>query len=72
MNVGTTVAIEPPPEHRLDWLFRTGVLAGFDAVLPLRQSGPGRDFMAKIFDQTESGWEHRYVMFVAVNSQITH
>jgi ubiquinone/menaquinone biosynthesis C-methylase UbiE len=57
--------IDPPSTNRLDWLLGTGILAGFDAVLPLRQSGQVRDFLAKALDQTESGWEHRYVMFVA-------
>jgi ubiquinone/menaquinone biosynthesis C-methylase UbiE len=57
--------IVPPVKNRLDWLLGTGVLAGFDAVLPLREPGEVRDFFATILDQTESGWEHRYVMLVA-------
>jgi hypothetical protein len=59
------VPIAMPPKDRLDWLLGTGILAGFDAVLPLHQPGQVRDFLAKVLDQTESGWEHRYVMFVA-------
>jgi len=58
----TATPIEPPPENRLDWLLGTGILAGFDAVLPLHEPGPVRDFFASTIDQTESGWEHRYVM----------
>jgi hypothetical protein len=61
-----TVPIEPPPENRLDWLLGTRLLAGFDAVLPLRQSGRVREYFAEMLDQTDIGWEHRYVMLVAV------
>jgi ubiquinone/menaquinone biosynthesis C-methylase UbiE len=57
--------IVPPSQNRLDWLLGTGVLAGFDAVLPLRMPGQVRDFAANILDQTNTGWEHRYVIFVA-------
>ena len=57
--------IEVPQENRLDWLLGTGILAGFDAVLPLHQPGGVRDYFAKILDQTEAGWEHRYVMLIA-------
>ena len=60
------VPIELPPENLLDWLLGTGILAGFDAVLPLRESGEVRDYFAEILDQTATGWEHRFVMFVAV------
>ena len=44
------VPIVPPPKDRLDWLLGTGILAGFDAVLPLRQSGQVRDFFARTLD----------------------
>ncbi len=57
--------IEPPPDKRLDWLLGTGVLAGFDAVLPLRESGEVRDFFAAELDRTETGWEHYYIMLTA-------
>ncbi len=58
--------IPPPPlGQRLEWLLSTGVLAGFDEVLPLRKNGPVRDFFAERLDETEQGWEHCYVMFVA-------
>ena len=61
-----TIPIELPTENRLDWLLGTGILAGFDAVLPLREPGEVRDYFAELLDQTDSGWEHRFVMFVAV------
>ncbi len=57
--------IEPPPENRLDWLLGTGVLAGFDAALPLREPGEVRDFFAAELDRTEAGWEHHYIMLTA-------
>ena len=59
------VPIELPTENRLDWLLGTGILAGFDAVLPLRDSGKVLDYFAGVLDQTDAGWEHRFVMFVA-------
>ena len=55
----------PPPKDRLDWLLGTGVLAGFDTVLPLRESGAVRDFFASELDDALSGWEHRAIMFIA-------
>ena len=61
------VPIELPSENRLDWLLGTGILAGFDAVLPLREPGEVRDYFADVLDQTESGWEHRFVMLDATN-----
>ena len=57
--------IEPPKKNRLDWLLGTGILAGFDAVLPLREPGEVRDYFAEVLDQTATGWEHRYVMLIA-------
>jgi trans-aconitate methyltransferase len=66
----SAVPIEPPTKNRLDWLLGTGVLAGFDAVLPLQEPGEVRDYFAKILDATPSGWEHRYVMLVAGKNAI--
>jgi len=63
------VPLAPPPNNRLDWLLGTGILAGFDAVLPLCPPGPVRDFFAEALDKTENGWEHRYVMLVAVKEE---
>ena len=63
------IPIEPPPENRLNWLLGTGILAGFDAVLPLREPGVVQDFFANTLDQTETGWEHRYIMLIAAKSE---
>jgi ubiquinone/menaquinone biosynthesis C-methylase UbiE len=70
--------ITPPtwtnaPNKRLDWLLGTGVLAGFDSVLPLQPrpenndhpSNAMRRFFARELDSAATGWEHHYVMFVA-------
>ncbi len=59
-------AIRYPSENRLDWLLGTGVLAGFDTVLPLRKTGPVRDWFADELDKIETGWEHRYILFIAL------
>ncbi|MBK8979123.1 MAG: methyltransferase domain-containing protein [Planctomycetes bacterium] len=61
------VPIRPPDDGRplADWLETTGVLAGFDGVLPLREPGPVRDtFRAHLCARTEP-LEHRYVMAIA-------
>jgi len=60
------VPIELLAENRLDWLLGTGILAGFDAVLPLRVPGEIRNYFAEVLDQTATGWEHRFVILVAV------
>jgi SAM-dependent methyltransferase len=62
------VQITPPePSKRLDWLLGTGVLAGFDVVLPLRGPSEMQRYFANELDCTTSGWEHHYVMFIAHN-----
>jgi len=66
------VPIAPPPKNRLDWLLGTGILAGFDAVLPLRSPGQVRDFFAEVLDKITTGWEHRYVMLVGVKDEHSH
>ena len=61
------VPITPPePGKRLEWLLGTGILAGFDAVLPLRESVEIRRFFERELDTATTGWEHHYVMFVAM------
>lgn len=57
--------IETPSKNRLDWLLGTGVLAGFDSVLPLRNPGPVRTRFAAELDRAETGWEHHYILFIA-------
>lgn len=59
------VPIAAPSHGRLDWLQGTGVLAGFDAVLPLREPGPVREHFAEKLDATQQGWEHHYLLFIA-------
>lgn len=58
-------SIIPPPNDRLDWLLGTGVLAGFDTVLPLAASAPVRDFLADELDRSDTGWEHHFILFTA-------
>ena len=65
------VAVTPPPVgERLDWLLGTGVLAGFDSVLPLREQGEVRRFFEMQLDQTDTGWEHRYLIGLAVKNEL--
>lgn len=60
-----SVPIRIPPENRLRWLLGTGVLAGFDRALPLREPGPVRDWFAEKLDQIGDDWEHHYILFLA-------
>ncbi len=61
-----SIAVPPPDSHRLDWLLKTGVLAGFDQVLPLKKDGPVRTDFANALDSRCEGWEHRYIIFKAI------
>ena len=64
------VPITPPePGKRLDWLLGTGVLAGFDAVLPLHKPSDMRRFFEHELDTVTTGWEHHYVMWIAVRDE---
>ena len=76
------------PGKRLDWLLGTGVLAGFDSVLPIGRSAtpkptaiPGenrppfhemRRFFERELDTATTGWEHHYLMFLAAECTEFH
>lgn len=65
LEAGVVPITPPTPPHRLDWLLGTGVLAGFDTVLPLREPSEARRFFENEIDAATAGWEHHYIMFVA-------
>ena len=50
---------------RLDWLLRTGALAGFDAVLPLREGGPVADYFEGCLRADPEPICHHYVAAIA-------
>jgi len=56
------IPLEPPePEAILPWLLQTGVLAGFDAVLPLREGGPAAEYVEAQLEQCAEPLEHHYI-----------
>ncbi len=52
-----------------DWLLTTGVLAGFDAVLPLREPGPVADFMREELDGLCAPLAHHHATVLAVQTR---
>jgi SAM-dependent methyltransferase len=61
--------VAPPPEYsgsRFDWLLTTGVLAGFDAVLPLRARTPAAEFLHERLEHLAEPLQHHCASVVAV------
>lgn len=51
-------------EASLPWLLNTGILAGFDAMLPLRNDPVVADFFEKCLQEQSAPLEHHYIMGV--------
>jgi len=49
----------------LSWLLKTGVLAGFDAMLPLREGGPEADYFERLLKDDRDPIRHHYVAAAA-------
>ena len=61
--------VAPPAGYagsRFDWLLTTGVLAGFDAVLPLRERTPAAAFLHERLDHLAQPLQHHCASVVAV------
>jgi ubiquinone/menaquinone biosynthesis C-methylase UbiE len=54
----------PSARPRLPWLLQTGVLAGFDSVLPLREPGPVARFVEEQLQTCMRPLEHHYIAAV--------
>ena len=65
LEEGIAPITPPQPGQRLGWLLGTGVLAGFDSVLPLHEPNDMQRFFERELDTATTGWEHHYVMFIA-------
>lgn len=62
--------VQPPANTPcFDWLLTTGVLAGFDAVLPLHEPGPVADFMREELSRLSVPLTHHYASVLAVASR---
>ncbi|HBC88294.1 MAG TPA: hypothetical protein DCZ94_15185 [Lentisphaeria bacterium] len=57
-----------PPEGILitDWLLQTGILAGFDSVLPIKDDPEVKDFFEKRLQKGRDLIKHHYIAVVAV------
>ncbi|MDO5581014.1 MAG: class I SAM-dependent methyltransferase [Planctomycetia bacterium] len=55
----------PPQGDRVNMLLKTGILAGFDELLPLRTNAKVRDFFSRELGSEETGWEHHGLLFLA-------
>lgn len=54
---------------QLPWLLSTGLLAGFDSVLPLREQGPAADFFDRCLQNDPEPTRHHYVTAVCTKRQ---
>jgi SAM-dependent methyltransferase len=52
---------EPGETTTLAWLLKTGVLAGFDAMLPLAEPGPVADYFEQLLHENRDPIRHHYV-----------
>jgi ubiquinone/menaquinone biosynthesis C-methylase UbiE len=61
------MSITPPLSGggKLPWLLRTGVLAGFDAMLPLHEEGPVSGYFERVLLEQDEPLAHHYVAVVA-------
>lgn len=48
-------------ERILDWLLQTGVIAGFDTVLPLKEKNEVSDYFEQQLHKSEEPFEHHYI-----------
>lgn len=56
----------PDGEITLEWLLKTGVLAGFDQVMPLRDNKELAAYFNKVLRETAEPVEHHYFMGIFV------
>ena len=57
----------PEGKITLDWLLKTGVLAGFDQVMPLHDNPEIAEYFNKILNEFKEAVEHHYFMGVFIN-----
>jgi SAM-dependent methyltransferase len=51
----------------LPWLLKTGILAGFDRMLPLHEPGPVSAYFEELLQQNKDPFLHHYIAAVAVH-----
>jgi ubiquinone/menaquinone biosynthesis C-methylase UbiE len=57
---------KPPAEQNyLQWMLKTGVLAGFDSMLPLKENGPVADYFEQLLHDSRLPFDHHYVIVIA-------
>ncbi len=60
------ISAQPPECGRLSWLLRTGILAGFDQVLPLAEDPEVGAYFESELDRSARPFTHHYAMFRGV------
>lgn len=58
------IPLQLPKTEPLQWLLGTGILAGFDAVLPLRENGPVSTYFNRRLLETTEPIAHHYIAAV--------
>ena len=59
----------PDGNITLEWLLKTGVLAGFDQVMPLRDNQEIAEYFNKVLKETDKAIEHHYFMGVFIKQK---
>jgi ubiquinone/menaquinone biosynthesis C-methylase UbiE len=59
----------PDDDITLEWLLKTGVLAGFDQVMPLRDNQEIAAYFNKVLKETDKAVEHHYFMGVFIKQK---
>ncbi len=49
----------------LQWVLKTGVLAGFESMLPLKEKGPVADYFENLLKTNDNPIEHHYLIVIA-------
>jgi len=61
------LAIDPPKGENVcrEWLMKTGILAGFDSMLPLTGEGPVAKYFDKLLSESHEQIAHHYLSIIA-------
>ena len=66
---GIIAIYSPEGEITLEWLLKTGVLAGFDQVMPLRDNQKVIEYFNETLRESKNAVEHHYFMGVFVKNE---
>jgi len=52
-------------QSHLQWILKTGVMAGFESMLPLKEKGPVADYFEELLANSNLPLEHHYIIVIA-------